>query len=461
MPSRYSVSSAFALTTLALLLAAQSPRAPLPLPLPRPRVTDTGASGSRATSPLSLPVGVSWEPPPRGHCGPRGDARGDVASGVGSSSVTVVIPRANPYSPSSFGNAVTCDGGLRLHAFRGVLSSNCSEFNTERRVVLSRTTGTPARIELTDATADVVTRLSHYDTCNGVSYDAFFVFDSFYEESFGHWAQESALFLSYWDVVRALHPERAKIVLQKRKTFKRNVLLLWGVHEDDVLTGGLPAAAALPCNVVYFPPLLSLHERRLELLALDYWRALWGHFIERLRESADTSDAPPWVSTNALVLLRGKAENLKSNDREVPVLNLIGQHAPSFLSNAGAVTVMRADRQPSLREQLRAVAAAKVVVSEAGSAANFNSAFARNATWFIIGDFRDHLAIFPGVLFVHEWSAHFNRFVYVPTGCVDVEACKPLFASMSAALSNGPLPSTWTPPGAGEWAPLADFELKG
>ena len=255
---------------------------------------------------------------------------------------------------------------------------------------------------------------------------------------------------------RALHAGRIKLVLDKDKTYKRNILRLWGVRDEDVITGGLPADAALPTSVVYFPPLLALHERAADRIPLDVWRTLWDAFIERLRNAAGTMDSPPWMPTNVLVLLRGKKENIKANDRTIPLLDLLGELAPLAAKNAGGVTVMVADRQPTMREQLRAIAGASVIVSEAGSAILFNAQFARNATWFVVDDYRDQEAVFSGMRNIREAAARFNRFVYIKTTCTDAVSCAPLLGRMAAAIADRPLPSGWQPPRPSVWEPLKD-----
>lgn len=450
---------------LLLLLCDQRREVPATLIIERTAAASGAPSPSaRAFPRLTLPASsVAWEPPPLERCGPRGGVTRGVASGVASASVMVLLPRAESWSrtPTSWGNAVTCAGGLRLHAYRGVRSTSTPEFNLVRSVVLARDGGSAgAPLAISALSDEAIAELSRYDDYGASDGDAFFFIDSFYEGSIGHFMIESALFLSYWDDLRVLHAGRIKLVLSNDKVFKRNVLHLWGVRDEDIITGGLPPTAALPSSVVYFPPLLSLHEKVPALVPLDVWQPLWDHFVERLRVVAETADAPPWTSTNVLVLLRGKRENLKANDRTVPLLDLIGQLAPSLINaTAGSVTVMVADRQPTMREQLRALASASVIVSEAGSTVNFNAQFARNATWFIINDMRDQQAVFLGVRNIHESAARFNQFVYVKTACADAHTCAPLLARMASALGHGPLPSGWRPPQQGVWEPLNDLDF--
>ena len=418
---------------------------------------------SRVLPVLALPASsAAWEPPPLERCGPRGGVARGVTSAVASASVTILLPRAESWShlPTSWGNAVTCTSGFRLHAYRGVRSTSSPEFNLVRSVVLARDVGSASALAISELSDEAIAELSRYDDFDASVGDAFFYIDSYYESSIGHFVMESALFLCYWDDLRALHPGRIKLVLSNDKMYKRNVLRLWGLRDEDIVTGGLPAAAALPSSVVYFAPLLSLHEEAANLLPLDIWRPLWDHFIERLRVAAGTVDAAPWSSNNVLVLLRGKKENLKANDRTVPLLDLLGQLVPDLVTKtAGSVTVMIADRQPTMREQLRALASASVIISEAGSTVYFNAQFARNATWFIINDMRDQQAVFGGMRNIHEAAARFNQFVYVKTTCTDALSCAPLLAKMSDALGNGPLPSGWRPPMQGVWEPLKDIEF--
>jgi hypothetical protein len=352
-------------------------------------------------------AGAAILSPPRARCGPGGGGTGLDLDGWlgGATNVTVVLPRANNASAATYGNAVTCGRGLRVHAFRAVASETIADVSTSRAVVLARGGGAPP--------ADI----TGYSADDPALADAaaFFVIDTCYEQAFIHWAAESAVFLlAYWRELLAMHPGKLRLVLLTRRRFKEQIALSLGVSASNIIWGGLPREAALPSSITYFPPLFSLNDIAADV---QLWLRLWAEFCELLRATAGLKIEPPWLPAGLLVLPRGKLENFASNNHMVESLDWIASKIAEGRGGAGA-TVLYTD-SAQLVEQVQIVCAHRVLILNYGSAFFFNGGLARNASLFAVRDLGQ--LGYPGMRMLFDYIRKYNRVnvrgvVEVPAG---------------------------------------------
>ncbi len=325
----------------------------------------------------------------------------------GATNVTVVLPRANIYNTATYGNAVTCGRGLRVHAFRAVAFETIADVSTSRAVVLARGGGAP----LADITGYSADDPALADAA------AFFVIDTCYEQALIHWAAESAVFLlSYWSDLSAMHPGKLRLVLLSRRRFKEQIALSLGISASDIIWGGLPRKAALPSSITYFPPLLSLNDMAPDV---ELWLRLWAEFCELLRASAGLSSKPPWLPAGLLVLPRGKLENFAPNDRVVESLDWIASAIAGRRGGGGAAVLFTDSAKLAL--QVQTVCAHRVLVLHYGSAFFFNGGFARNASVFAVKevDIVGQLG-YPGMRMMFDYVRRYNRVTVL--GDVEVPA---------------------------------------
>jgi hypothetical protein len=368
-------------------------------------------------------VGPALVPSPRERCGPGGGGAtpGSRAWLGGVVNVTIEVPRANSLRGTSYGNAVTCGNGIRLHAFRAVVSETVAEVSQYRTVVLARESAPPNSVDITgytDADAAVTTST------------AFFVVDTFLHDAFIHWAAESAVFFAYWRDLSIMHPGKLKVVFSGFKRYKREIIRMWGIADSDVIWGGLPREAASPDSITYFPPLLSLNDMEADI---PLWRTLWAEFCERLRASAGLLNEPPWMPAKGLLLLpRGKLENYKANDRKVEALDWIATEITS--GRAGARTTVLYTDSTDLRTQVQSVSGNNTIILNYGSSLFFNGGLARNATIFAIDDLGQ--LGYPGMMMLFDYVRRYNTIKVL--GKIDVPSgAAALLADAVSVLRHG------------------------
>jgi len=364
--------------------------------------------------PLVLQPGPSWEPFPSNLCGPgRGETwRGGTFGGP--SNFSVIIPRANPSLPESYGNAVTCGRGFRLHAFRAVRKSPTTP-TPFRKVYLVRGEDNSQQKADYDVTGYSV---RNTDWVNGMAY---FDIDTFSEGRFSHWVSESAVYIEYWSDLIALHPGRLKLVLTHKRKYKLEILSLLGISSSDIVWGGLPPEAELPSSIVYFPPLLSQNDQGRPDLLL--WSSLWSNLMDWIRFAVGSEIKPPFSPSGLVIMPRSRSGNNQINDRIIAALDWIVEH-----SDKNNSIVLNVD-DVSFSTQVREVAKAKSIICNYGSAFFVNAGIARNATIFTIDDEAiglEQIRDFPAIKMFYDYILSKNRGTYhnyalsIPDGSLNV-----------------------------------------
>jgi hypothetical protein len=369
----------------------------------------------RSPQPLVLQPGPSWEPFPSNLCGPgRGETwRGSTFGG--SSNFTVIIPLANPSLPESYGNAVTCGRGFRLHAFRAVRNSPPTP-TPFRNVVLARGEDNSQQKADYDVTGYSI---QNTDWLNGMAY---FDIDTFSEGRFSHWVSESAVFIEYWSDLSAMHPGQLRLVLTNKQKYKLELLSLLGLTSSEIVWGGLPPEAELPNSIVYFPPYLSQNDQGRPDLLL--WSTLWSNLMDWIRFAVGSETNPPFTPSGGLVIMpRSRSGNNQINDRIIAALDWMVDHVDKNNS-----FVLQVD-DVNFSTQVREVARAKSIVCNYGSAFFVNAGIARNATIFTIDNEAiglEQIRDFPAIKMFYDYIRSKNRGTYhhyalsIPDGSYNV-----------------------------------------
>jgi hypothetical protein len=353
-----------------------------------------------ALLPLNLQSGPSWEPFPINFCGP---GRGNTWHGgefEGSRNYTVIIPRANPSLPESYGNAVTCGRGFRLHAFRAVRKTLLTP-TPFRNAVLARGEDNSQQKFDYDITGYSI---HNTDWLNGMAY---FDIDTFSEGRFSHWVSESAVFIEYWNDLSAMHPGRLKLVLTKKQKYKVEILSLLGISSSEIVWEGLPLEAELPSSIVYFPPLLSQNDQGSPDLML--WSRLWSNLMDRLRFAVGSETEPPFSPSGLVIMPRSRSGNNQINDRIVAALDWMVDN-----SDKNNSIVLQVD-EVSFSTQVQVVAAAKSIICNYGSAFFVNAGIARNATIFTIDNEAiglEQIRDFPAIKIFYDYILSKNVGTY-------------------------------------------------
>lgn len=71
--------------------------------------------------------------------------------------------------------------------------------------------------------------------------NVYFALDDLYDDAFGHWIFECAVFLDYWTELKSLFPQ-IRLLLRQKKRYKNLFLPVFGVSPENVVyySGGWP-----------------------------------------------------------------------------------------------------------------------------------------------------------------------------------------------------------------------------
>jgi Glycosyltransferase 61 len=225
---------------------------------------------------------------------------------------------------------------------------------------------------------------SSVNPCTAPEDAVFLVIDTVSNGALGHWMSESALFLYLWEDLNLMHPG-IRLILSQEKNFKHLFLPAFDIPLDRVLfTDKIPSNRS---NLVYFPPLFLVNNPWLDLgLGARSYASMMG----RIRKYAGLDPLCGGAEERAnklrlLLLPRGKKENFKWNDREIRHEKETIQH----YNETPFHVVYYTDDVKDIREQVRLVASADIIVTHEGSAMYLNGAFARNSSLVVLGALGD------------------------------------------------------------------------
>ncbi len=231
----------------------------------------------------------------------------------------------------------------------------------------------------------------------------FFIIDVLYDDAFGHWHAESAVFLHYWKVLTQNFPD-LYLLLNKDRVYKRLALKAYDIPEERVLFGGV---SSLPLeNLCIFPPLLLLNDLSIDLLPFS---ALWSSHILFLYEKAGLNTSAVSKRIEILALPRQIRENYKLNDRVIPGFVEFCKEVEQRIGGY----VLHTDEVADLLEQIRIVASSQIIVLDYGSSFLVNGSLANNSLLLVVNG---TLAPFPALEEQCRWMrSRGNHIVYVAT----------------------------------------------
>lgn len=227
----------------------------------------------------------------------------------------------------------------------------------------------------------------------------FFVIDVLFDEAFGHWHAESAIFLRYWSKLFSEYPN-LQIVLKADRIYKRLALKAYNIPFERIIFGG---SDSLPCNnLCIFPPLFLLNDMNLDV---GTFSELWKLHILYLQEAAGVSVLVPKTITT-LALPRQTRENYKPNDRIIPGTRELCEK----VSRMEGGYVLHTDDVTDLLEQVRIVASSQNIIVVYGSAFLVNGSLAVNSHINVIE--KSHQP-YPGIQSIISWiNSRGNTVVY-------------------------------------------------
>lgn len=205
-------------------------------------------------------------------------------------------------------------------------------------------------------------------TCtNMVSY--YFAIDLLYNEAFGHWVYESAIYLPLFNALKSSYPN-IKLLLKTHKTFKLLFTDFLGIPVSDVIYD----TDINPANICIFPsPISALNDKSITGTyknLVDKFATLFANFTHiRINKNNDY-----------VVLPRQKKENYNANDRVYDfsvIYNVLKYNKKTF-------NVVNTDNITHLTEQINLLRMSNNVILTDGSPFLVNIMFCRDQKVFVI-----------------------------------------------------------------------------
>ncbi len=220
--------------------------------------------------------------------------------------------------------------------------------------------------------------------------------DVLFDDAFGHWQAESAIFLSYWSALKAEYPH-LRLLLNKDRVFKRLTLRAYGIPIEDVMFGSLPSE-----NLCIFPPLMLLNDRNIDI---SLFLKLWEEHILFLQSQVVNIEK----KISVLALPRQTRENYIPNDRLIP-----GSSAMcNWVRSLDDGFVLQTDEVTDFLDQVRTVLSSRIIILDYGSSFFVNGSLASNSTIIVVNG---SLLDFPALRALEGWiTSRGNRIMYIPT----------------------------------------------
>lgn len=223
-----------------------------------------------------------------------------------------------------------------------------------------------------------------------------FVIDTLFDDAFGHWVYESAIYLPLYLRLKRLYFPHLKLHVKTPRRYKRLFYDYFGIH--DLIFD----FQQHPNNVCLVPlPVSAWNRQEISDTYKYYVDALFEIFAKRILEVPKTK----FVVCSP----RGKQENYPGNDRRIDVTEL-EKELPRKYSDA-SVSFLHTDQIESLGDQIEAVAGAQNLILMDGSAYYVNGLFASGSQILVVGGccVLQHNQEFPKMAYVHQKILHTNN----------------------------------------------------
>jgi hypothetical protein len=209
--------------------------------------------------------------------------------------------------------------------------------------------------------------VSYYEHDAGPIDTVYFCVDAIYNETWGHWVEESAIYLLLFAKLKKIYPT-LKLYSLKKKLFKAAMYRAFDITEDDVVY-----SISTRQNKCIFPHYISLADHRLPFQFERHMSNFYKYIVNKCPTKEKDIDI--------LYLPRGAKENSKGTDRTVPVQHMLIE----FLSQMPNVKILFTDETQNMIDQWDMVRRAKTLIVNEGSNQALNGYFAYNTKIVILG----------------------------------------------------------------------------
>jgi hypothetical protein len=199
------------------------------------------------------------------------------------------------------------------------------------------------------------------------NYERYFYCETLFEDAFGHWIFESAIYIPLYWKLKQKYPN-LKWLIHKKKKYKEMVLKGACFQSDDI-----KYSIDTPNNSVFFPFYTSHHDLSITSsykVKLIKFRNFFYSLVGPIEKTVDY-----------LYLPRGTAENFNLNDR----LIMCQPELIEYFSKKQNSNILYTDNEDNFLNQIRKVLSAKKIILDYGSSFIVNSFFAKNCEIICIG----------------------------------------------------------------------------
>ena len=201
------------------------------------------------------------------------------------------------------------------------------------------------------------------------STNVYFVIDLCFDEAFGHWVYESAIYLPLFCMLKVTYPT-LKLVLKTKKNFKHLFCSYFNIAESDIVYH-IPTTES---NLCFFPsPISSLNITNPNSKVHEYYTSIFRLFKECPSIKKDPVEY--------LIMPRQTIENYKGNDRTIP-FQAIFDHFTHNTTNTHRI--FHTDTVTNLIDQINELRSAKTIICHDGSALLVNGMFVQNKQFLVV-----------------------------------------------------------------------------
>jgi len=193
----------------------------------------------------------------------------------------------------------------------------------------------------------------------------YFIIDTFFNEAFGHWVFESAVYLDLFLLLKQRYPS-IKLHFKTQRAYKSLFCSLFGIKNDDIVYN------LEKKNRAIFPSPIQLMNSK--IIVQDYIQQLEVFFL-RIKGFKSVSK-----EIKTLIVPRQSKENYKPNDRKYnmdPIIDIYNTSASSY-------EVLHTDTITDLKEQIRKISSANTIIITDGSPFLVNGMFSENSHILVI-----------------------------------------------------------------------------
>jgi len=224
--------------------------------------------------------------------------------------------------------------------------------------------------------------IEFYNTSINVSdVKVFFLFETEYHNSFGHWINENALFLPYFKYF----PKNVFVLVNKNehRTYKKLFFNLFNIPEDKLYYLDNTIDQALDYNLIPANNIciicrnLRASTQVKNSIFSNNFTNLINNFYNEIRENHNFDYTK---KIKHLFFPRNKKENYKPNDRHINYTNV-----SKFLEGTEWVTY-NTEETIDIKDQIQLLLSAENVYLESGSSYLVNGLFCKDSKLYIYGN---------------------------------------------------------------------------